>query len=438
MGAEKEDEERGASESSGLDDIMELGAAFGADEDEESSPNIVASEAAGDELDNLAAGYGGVAAASLVEADDLAGEAANESVAPAASETAAAKPKAPEVSATPAPKPKPSTEAAKPEPAAEPKAKPKSEAKPAAPKKAESSRGVKTTDADANAAAALVANTAAASQLSEIRRVAPSAPRKEEERGGGMTWLVVAVVLLLLGGGYWFVFMRGANTTDDTANKQAAVAPPEKEEPPVVAKAAPPPEPEPEPEPVVEEKLDLPPVVEEEPEVETDVKKSKRRNKTKDDGKEEAKAEPEPKEPEPEPEPKDEPPPQLTEDQYRTECLLNPNKPGCAEAKRKYGDKYKDLDKTLPDKLSESDVRSAVAPRKSAAKACGAKHGVDPGTVVRVKLSIEGDSGKVMSASAVAPHAGTPVGDCVADALKEAKFRRFKSGQQGTIYPVTM
>ena len=130
--------------------------------------------------------------------------------------------------------------------------------------------------------------------------------------------------------------------------------------------------------------------------------------------------------------------PQLTEDQYRTECLLNPNKPGCAEAKRKWGNKYKDLDKALPEKLSESDVRKGIRPQRTKAKACGSKFGVAPGTTVRVKLSIAGDTGKVTTASAIGPHAGTPVGKCVADALKKSRFRRFKSGSQGTTYPVTM
>ncbi len=435
MGAEKEDEERGASESSGLDDIMELGAAFGADEDEESSPHIVGGESDDEELDNLSAGYGGMAAQSLVDADasDLAGEAANAPSPAASSLTAAKKPKAEAPAAAP-PKVKsdpPKARAAEPEPA-----------RPASRATTGSERAVKTTEADASAAAALVASTAAASHLSQVRRVTlAAAAEQERSRGGGMTWLVVIVVLALLGGGYWFVFVKGAGNTNETA--KAAAEPPPKKEPEVVAKAEPPPPPEPEPEPAVveEPKLDLPAVEEvvEEP-VETDVETSvrkKKRGKGGDD-KADAKAEPEVKEPEPEPEKKEEPPPQLTEDQYRTECLLNPNKPGCAEAKRKYGDKYKDLDKTLPDKLSESDVRSGVSPVKGNAKACGSKHGVPAGTVVRVKLSIEGDTGKVLSASAMGEHAGTPVGGCVADALKGAKFRRFKSGQQGTTYPVTM
>ncbi len=435
MGAEREDEDRGASESSGLEDIMELGAAFGADEDEDSSPLVVGTEADSDELDNLSAGYGGMAAQSLVEADasDLVGEAANAPT-PAASSLTAAKVAKTEIA---------------PEAPAKPKADP-----PKAKATTGSERAVKTTEADASAAAALVASTAAAAHLSEVRKVTPAAaPEQERSSGGGMMWMVVVVVLALLGGGYWWVFVRGGADTHQTA--KAAAEPPRKEEPELVAKAEPPePEPEPEPAPAVveEPKLDVPAVAEEEEEaevveepVETAVESSARKTKRrpKDDGeKDEAKAEPPPKEPEPEPEPepekKEAPPPQLTEDQYRTECLLNPNKPGCAEAKRKYGDKYKDLDKTLPDKLSESDVRSGVSPVKGQAKACGAKHGVAPGTVVRVKLSIEGETGKVLSASAMGEHAGTPVGNCVADALKDAKFRRFKSGQQGTTYPVTM
>ncbi len=118
--------------------------------------------------------------------------------------------------------------------------------------------------------------------------------------------------------------------------------------------------------------------------------------------------------------------------------MLNPNKPGCAELRKRQELARKDLDKTLPDKLSQTDVRKGISAVKSNAKSCGSKHGVPAGTKVRVKLSIAGDTGKVISADPLAPHAGTAVGSCVANAVKQASFRRFKSGQQGATYPFTM
>ena len=53
-----------------------------------------------------------------------------------------------------------------------------------------------------------------------------------------------------------------------------------------------------------------------------------------------------------------------------------------------------------------------------------------------MKLSIEGDSGKVMSAEPKAPH-NNALGQCVADKLSKATFPRFLSAQQGTDFPVT-
>ena len=74
---------------------------------------------------------------------------------------------------------------------------------------------------------------------------------------------------------------------------------------------------------------------------------------------------------------------------------------------------------------------------KSAAKACGGKHG-GAGQKVYVKLSIQGSTGRVSSSTAKAPHAGTPLGNCVAAELKKAKFKQFKQAQMGFTYGVKM
>jgi len=54
-----------------------------------------------------------------------------------------------------------------------------------------------------------------------------------------------------------------------------------------------------------------------------------------------------------------------------------------------------------------------------------------------VKLSIEGDSGKVTSATPMTPHDSGALGKCVSDALAKTVFPRFKSSVQGTTYPVS-
>jgi hypothetical protein len=87
----------------------------------------------------------------------------------------------------------------------------------------------------------------------------------------------------------------------------------------------------------------------------------------------------------------------------------------------------------LSDKLTQSQIREGFSKVKGKAKACGG----EPGVTVRVKVSIAGDTGNVISVDALDDHAGTPLGKCVADALKDASFARFTSESQGTVYPVS-
>lgn len=95
-------------------------------------------------------------------------------------------------------------------------------------------------------------------------------------------------------------------------------------------------------------------------------------------------------------------------------------------------------DPSLPEKLSTTDIRDGVAAVKGAAKACGGKHGAKTGEKVKIKLTIAGATGAVTSAVAEAPHTGTPLGDCVAAAMKRARFARFQKASLGAVYPVSM
>ena len=112
------------------------------------------------------------------------------------------------------------------------------------------------------------------------------------------------------------------------------------------------------------------------------------------------------------------------------DCILDPSKCKKGGSKKSSGGSSKPApaDSNLPATLTSSDIRAGVAPYKSAAKACGGKHGASKGTKVRVKLSITGSSGTVASASAESPHKGTPLGNCVAAAVKRAKFKKFGGG----------
>ena len=85
--------------------------------------------------------------------------------------------------------------------------------------------------------------------------------------------------------------------------------------------------------------------------------------------------------------------------------------------------------KARPEKLTASQLKSALATTKASARACGPEHGADAGTGVQVKLSIEGATGSVVSASARGDHAGTSLGACVARALARTDFPKFSANR---------
>jgi len=124
------------------------------------------------------------------------------------------------------------------------------------------------------------------------------------------------------------------------------------------------------------------------------------------------------------------------------DCILNPSSckstAGPATTKPAKAPPKKEPEANLPEKLTSEDIKEGVASVKDTAKACGAKHGAPPDTKVQVKLSISGQTGTVSSASAQPPHTGTPLGNCVAAALKKAKFKKFSKESIGAVYPVRM
>ena len=88
--------------------------------------------------------------------------------------------------------------------------------------------------------------------------------------------------------------------------------------------------------------------------------------------------------------------------------------------------------------LAPVDVRTAIAPVKSAAKACGLTHGAASGEKVGIKLSIDGQSGRVTQATPQSPHGSDALGRCVAGALRGARFPTFAKPSMGLLYRVTM
>ncbi len=120
------------------------------------------------------------------------------------------------------------------------------------------------------------------------------------------------------------------------------------------------------------------------------------------------------------------------------DCLLNPDLPKCQGGGDTKPKNTEVLQPKIPDKLSSSQLREGFNSIKSAAKKCGQQHGAEAGTQVKVHVSIEGASGKVTDVKATGEYAGTPLGDCVADAVKNAQFEVFKNPSQGADYPIVM
>jgi predicted Zn finger-like uncharacterized protein len=136
------------------------------------------------------------------------------------------------------------------------------------------------------------------------------------------------------------------------------------------------------------------------------------------------------------------PTPAAKDDDIPIECVLDPK--SCKNGKPKAPSSSSSssttpkADPSLPASLTQPEVRNGINPHKAAAKTCGSKHGAKAGEKVTVKLSISGSSGTVSSASAMGKHAGTPLGNCVAAALKKATFKKFQKTSIGVQYPVTL
>jgi len=93
-------------------------------------------------------------------------------------------------------------------------------------------------------------------------------------------------------------------------------------------------------------------------------------------------------------------------------------------------------DENLPEQLEPSDIQRGMASIRPLVEACFAKWKV-PG-VVNVTMTIR-PSGRVLEAAATGAFAGTPTGDCVAEAVKRVMLPRFEGpAMMGIDYPFTL
>lgn len=85
----------------------------------------------------------------------------------------------------------------------------------------------------------------------------------------------------------------------------------------------------------------------------------------------------------------------------------------------------------LQDRPSRNDVLQALNKVKSAVSACG---GGQSG-VATTAITVSGSNGRVTSANVSGPFAGTPVGSCVARAVRRARFPKFKQSTFSVTFP---
>lgn len=88
-----------------------------------------------------------------------------------------------------------------------------------------------------------------------------------------------------------------------------------------------------------------------------------------------------------------------------------------------------------PTKPTSYAIRKGIARIVPEVAACSEAHGADPGTKLRMKFAIAGQTGRVSSAEALPPWVGTPLEDCVIEALAQAEFPEFEKSSVGVVYP---
>lgn len=87
----------------------------------------------------------------------------------------------------------------------------------------------------------------------------------------------------------------------------------------------------------------------------------------------------------------------------------------------------------LPKKISKADVVKTMKGMQHVLERCGARHG-ETGRRLKVRLTIEGETGKVSTARVTGAGAELPVADCVTEAVSKAAFPRFSSRSMAVTY----
>ena len=82
------------------------------------------------------------------------------------------------------------------------------------------------------------------------------------------------------------------------------------------------------------------------------------------------------------------------------------------------------------DRLAYDDLAEGFAPHLVAARACAAVHETRPHERVHLELTISADTGLIEHVAAVHKFVGTPLGACVADAVRGAEFPLYRNHRE--------
>ena len=116
------------------------------------------------------------------------------------------------------------------------------------------------------------------------------------------------------------------------------------------------------------------------------------------------------------------------------ECILDPSK--CKKGGGGGATTKPPPDASMPEKLELADIKAGVSGPKSSAESNCKKH-AKGGEKVKIKLSISGPAGTVLSSSAEDDAGNAALGSCVAAELKKATFKKVQKEQIGTVVSVS-
>jgi hypothetical protein len=98
------------------------------------------------------------------------------------------------------------------------------------------------------------------------------------------------------------------------------------------------------------------------------------------------------------------------------------------EPTRELPDRPRPRKSPRPETLDDDAIRSGLARMQAAFNQCAREHGAVDGSLVRVGFSATAE-GQVQGAFALAPHAKTPLGRCIVDAVARTKLRKTELGR---------